>query len=359
MEFITIGINHRSASVEIREQFSLRSIERELLLSELRNNPAIVEAIVMSTCNRTEILAGCINQDDTYLWEALSKVKKLSNQSELRKYFYTIYNAEAIHHFFRVACGLDSLILGEKQILGQVKLAVELSRKNRMLARHLNILSNLVIRAAKKAQNETRISDGGHSVSWAAVTLAQKKLGVLKDKTVLILGAGKMGSIAADHLVGKGLGRIFVMNRTYHKASDLAGQLAGEAVSFWQIKEILEQVDVCICSACAPHYLIEKDLLARVMTNRPSRKLLCIDISMPRNIDPRVADLENVELASIDDLDKIVSQNMKKRMAALREVEEIIACKEAAYNRKIGEGIDRKPHVPVETGFKGSPYVAG
>ena len=336
MNIFVSGISHKTAPIDIREKFYLNETERKLLLSTLRSDPAVVEAIVLSTCNRTEIYANVLSEHaSAILLKALFKIKNIPFTSSLEKYFYELYEEDAIRHFLRVCAGLESIVFGERQVLGQVKSAVELSRMRGMLGKYFNVLSGLAIRTGKKAQNESQISYGGVSISWAAVTMAKRMLGSFRNKSFLIIGAGKMGHLAAGHLKNRGAGHIYVMNRSKEKAELLAEKFGGTPVSFWDIKEILSEVDVCFCSAGAPHYLIEKDLLEKVMSTRQERKLLCVDISIPRNIEPSVSSLNNVSLITIDDLGDVVAQNMEKRYSALSQVENIIQGKIEQFKSKV------------------------
>lgn len=336
MHLCVVGISHKKCPVEIREKFFLRAVERELLLAQLKDEASVVEALILSTCNRTEIYAHLLSDDPELLVRPLFKIKGLDFSDGLMKYFYVKKDKDAVRHLFSVSTGLDSLILGEKQILGQVKEATELSRASGMLGKQFNILTNLAIRIGKKARTETQIDAGGSSISWAAMKMAENILGHMDDKSVLILGAGKMGKLAAGYFQQKGIGKIFVMNRSQEKAEDLARQYGGVAAGFWQIKEIMEQVDVCICSASCVHYLIEKDLVEQIMRHR-DKKLLCIDISMPRNIDPAVANIDNVILKEIDDLDKVVEESVGKRSLCVEQVEAMIREKVSAFYGKMSK----------------------
>jgi glutamyl-tRNA reductase len=325
MKILVVGINHKTSTIESREKFFLTTTERELLLSAFKNEPSVFASIILSTCNRCEIYASV--GDDFQPHEILKKLFSLKHQSQthdLQKLFYVLEGREALLHLLRVACGLDSLILGEKQILGQIKEAVLLSRQNAMMDRTFNILTNVVLETAKKARRETRIDFGGSSVSWASVMMAQNVLGSLDGKTVLILGSGKMGGLAVKQLLNKGVKKIYIMSRTVEKAQELAKDRGGTAVPFWEMKEILPQVDVCICSASCTHYLIDRDLIENTMQARNGQKLVCIDISVPRNIDPRVAEVPDVFLVTVDDLDRVVQDNIQKRLSAAQQVEEII-----------------------------------
>ena len=338
MNIFVSGISHKTAPIDIREKFYLSETERRLLLSTLQSDPSVVEVIVLSTCNRTEIYANIISKNASeILLKTLFKIKNVSYPSEFKKYFYQHCDQDAIKHFYRVCAGLESIVFGERQILGQVKTAIELSRNRGMLGKHFNVLTGLAVRTGKKAQNETQISYGGVSVSWAAVTMAKRMLGTFRNKSFLIIGAGKMGHLAAGHLKNRGAGHIYVMNRSKEKAEFLAEKFSGTPVSFWDMKEILRKVDVCICSAGAPHYLIENDLMEKIMFARKGKELLCVDISIPRNIEPSVSSLKNVSLITVDDLGDVVAKNMEKRYAALSQVENIISKKVDQYNDKISK----------------------
>lgn len=335
MKIQVVGINHKTAPIEIREKFYLRDLERELLLSELKSYPSVIEAIVVSTCNRTEIYVNTISSlNPDSLIKLLFQIKRLDITLHLKEHFYTLIDQRAVEHLFRVASGLNSLVLGEKQILGQIKAAVEMSRKKGMLSTVFSILSNLAIRCGKKAQSETVIGSGGSSVSWAAVTMAENVLGSLYNKSVLIIGAGKMSTLAGRQLKNKNVKDLYVMNRTKAHAAQLAERIGGEIVLFSEITKVLKKVDVCICSVDAPHIVIERDLVTKVMVQRRNKKLLLLDISMPRNIEPNVAKVKNVLLFSIDDLDNVVESNMVKRKAAIVQVERIVSRKVFEFSEK-------------------------
>ena len=232
-----------------------------------------------------------------------------------------------------MASGIDSLILGETQIQGQVKEALGFAREKRMLNRSFNILSHIVVETGKKIRRETHIDAGGQSISWAAVVKAQEIMGSLAGKSILIMGSGKMGRLAARQLTKKGAAKVYVMNRTSDGAEGLAQECHGTAVPFWQIQEILEKVDVCICATGAPHYVIDKELALRVMAKRPDRKLVVVDIAVPRNIDPHVVCVSGVSLAVVDDLSQMVQDNKNKRLMAVERAEEIIHLKTEEFYR--------------------------
>lgn len=337
MNMIVLGISHKNTPLEVREKFSLSAGQQDLLLSELKNSPAVVEAFVFSTCNRVEIYASLLEgaEDADSLLKVLFDLKKIPWSHDLARYFYRYSVREAVGHLFRVSTGLDSMVLGEKEILGQVKDAFDRARERGVLGRGFNILSNAAIRLGKKARAETAISAGGSSVSWAAVVKAQKELGTLADKTVLVMGAGKMSDAAIGYIQNKGVKKLYLMNRTQAHAEALAAKYDVEVVSFYDLKEVLAQADLCFCSVGAPHHILEKEMVQKVMSARQGRPLVFIDISMPRNIDPGIVHLEHVRLFQIDDLQEVVDSTMEERRKAAVQVEEMIRAKVEEFFEKI------------------------
>ncbi|MBF0618826.1 MAG: glutamyl-tRNA reductase [Candidatus Omnitrophica bacterium] len=327
MPFLLVGVNHKSCPLDTREKFFLQPMEKDLLCAELNNDPRVLAVFVLSTCNRTEIYLDLLSADPDIVFRPFFHVKQLPASGGFEKFFYIRRDQEMVAHLLSVVSGLDSLILGEKQILGQVKEAVRCSQEKKMMNRAFNILANVAIETGKKVRRDTQIDFGGSSVAWAAVTKAEEILGSLDGKSVLVMGAGKMGGLAAQQLKNKGVGKIYVMNRTDEKADELALVCEGEAVPFWKIREVMELVDVCICSTGAPHYLVDMDLVQAVMPLRAARKLALIDIAVPRNIDPLVAAIEGVTLVAVDGLAQAVEENMNKRLKAVEHVERIIRLK--------------------------------
>lgn len=342
---LVIGLNHRTAPIGIREKFYLNSLQSDFFLSKLKNNPKISEAFVLSTCNRIEVYLSAI--DDTpiahLVMGLIAKIKNIDFDKEYLKYIYTYQEAGAINHLMRVVTGLDSLVLGERQILGQFKTSVDRARTMGMISKCFNLLTNVAIRAGKKAQYETDISVGGSSLSWAAIEMAEQKLETLKDKKALLIGAGKMGELALKDLCSRGLSKIYLMNRTGEKAELIAARFGGIAVSFWDIKHILTEVDLCICSVGAPHYILDAERISTVMQLRHNRDLVLIDISMPRNIEPQAGLLPQVFLSSIDDLAQAVNAGMQKRQAAIPQVEAIIDQKIIEFYQKIRRSFQSVP----------------
>ncbi len=332
-----IGINHKRAPIEIRERFSLSQTEQKLLLSELKNRLDVIEAFVLSTCNRVEIYANLLNesQDPYFLLEIICQIKKVPFVQNFREYFYCHVHRDAARHLLRVTSGLDSLIVGERQILGQVKDAVAQAVELSVLQQKFNILTNLAIRTGKKAQTDTDISLGGSSVGWAAVAQAEKVLGTLKDKTVLVIGAGKMSQLALQQMSAKGLQKLYLINRTHEKAVPLAENFNAQLVSLYDLKDVLTKVDVCIAAVSAPHYIIEKDFVENLMHARDKRPLVLIDIAVPRNVDPQSALVKGIHLYTVDDLKDVITQTLAKRQASIEAVESIVESKLADFYEKI------------------------
>lgn len=355
MKLSVFGINHKTAPIDIREKFFLNSLEQDILLSDLKCDPAVFEAFTASTCNRTEIYLthafGAFSA--SHFLKLISRIKESAYDAKYRPYFYVLHNDEAIEHLLKVVCGLDSLVLGEKQILGQIKRSFERSREKGMFSRYMNLLSALAVRAGKKAHSETQISCGGSSISWAAITTAEQELETLEGKTLLIIGAGKMGELAVDQITQKKFEKLYLINRTQENAEALAKKYGGEAVPFCDIKDIFSAVDVCICAADAPHYILDYSLVEQARARSLKEKTVLIDISMPRNIDPRVALIPKVHLYHIDELNKPIAEALNRRQAAVGEVEEIIAKKLKEFEAKIRKagvaaGDTLRPAVPVK-----------
>lgn len=339
MKMICLGLSHQNTPISIREKFCLSDVQQDLVLSELRHNPSIVEAFVLSTCNRMEIYARVLDEvmDVEFILRTVCLVRNVELTAELRDYFYMYLNQKALRHLLAVVTGLDSLVIGEKQILGQVKSAIERARRKLMLGKAFNVLSNIVVRAGKKVRHETRIGDGGSSVSWAAVMMAEKALGNLEGKSILIIGAGKMSLLAANQLKNRQVGRIYVMNRTTAHAQEMADRVEGTVVPFCDIKKILTQVDVCICSSGAPHYILDISTMQGRHMDEVVKPLVLLDIAVPRNVDPAVGAIDGVELLTIDDLIAVTDGSMAQRSQAIPHVEVIIEAKLAEITRKLSK----------------------
>lgn len=336
-KIICVGISFKTAGLEVREKFALDEPDKQRLITFLKGNRFVREALVLSTCNRTEIYVSVTDGVDIgdYLIDSLLHITGVPEQSGYEKRFYTIADKAAVEHLFRVTAGLDSLVLGERQILGQFRETVNFSREQDMLGRQFNILSDLAIRVGKKAQNETEISRGGSSVSWAAVAMAEKKLGGLKGKSVLVIGAGKMSKINLSLLRKKGAERVYVISRCQERARRSAVRHGAEVIPASRLQEVLGHVDLCLCSASSREYVLRKEEMLQAVKRRGGRRLVLIDISVPRNIDPRVGTIAGVKLLVVDELKKMVAENQGRRRQAVRAVEKIIRAKLDQYTAKM------------------------
>ncbi|MBI4480681.1 MAG: glutamyl-tRNA reductase [Acidobacteria bacterium] len=325
MNFCLVGLSHKTAPVEVRECLA---IPEDLLPDALRAAaalPDIGEVFILSTCNRVEILARAENDDGNIgpqLADFLARSHDLT-LSELQQHFYEYRQQEAIRHLFRVAASLDSMVIGESQVLGQVKAAYNVARATGTLGGTLEEVLTRSFAVAKRVRTETGIAASAVSVSYAAVELARKIFGTLESKRILLIGAGKMSELAAKHLLHSGAAGIFVTNRTPERAQEMASLLQGRAVPFEQLLEYATQCDILISSTAAPDFLIRKSDGQRLLAERKNRPIFLIDIAVPRNIDPEVNKLDNLFLYDIDDLEGVVKSNLKERLREAQRGEQI------------------------------------
>lgn len=323
MSLIVVGINHKTAPVEIREKLAFNNNESiKEALRHIINKLGTGEAIIFSTCNRVEIYTYFSSNSETVDQEEQNIVEMIKNflaefhkieKREFENYLYIHKDKEAVMHLFKVTSSLDSMIIGEPQITGQVKEAYELALSERTTSLILNHLMNRAFFTAKRVRNETRIGENPVSVSYAAVGLIKKVFDDLTKKSILLVGAGEMAELAIRNLKGNGIKDIYVTNRTYSRAEELAKEFNGKAVPFEIFKEKLIKVDIVICSTAAPNYVIDEKMLKEVMFLRKYKPIFLIDISVPRNIDPACNDLDNVYLYNIDDLQDVVDSNILER----------------------------------------------
>lgn len=319
MSLIVVGLNHKTAPVELREKLAFNSKDAiKEALKELIQRQGISEAFIISTCNRVEIYACSsavcgkeIPVEQTII-DFLSHFHKIEKQA-FEGYLYIYKERDAVEHLFKVASSLDSMILGEPQITGQVKEAYEIALSERTTSLILNHLMNRAHFTAKRVRNETRIGENPVSVSYAAVGLIKKVFEELSKKSILLLGAGEMAELALKHLIGSGVKNIYLTNRTFERAEELAKEFNGVAVPFENLKEQLIKTDIVLCSTGAPHYVITEKMLKEVMPLRKHKPVFLIDISVPRNIDPACNNLDNVYLYNIDDLQDVVDSNLLER----------------------------------------------
>jgi len=332
MNIILIGMNHKSAPLEIRERLALSCGDDAGALSEIMKIPQIKEALYLATCNRVEVLANAVDKED-----AVQRLKTFVFQhgnlsvDEMAKCLYLHYDHDAVRHLFRVASSMDSMVMGEPQILGQVKDAYRTAVENNATGVILNKIIHHSFRVAKRVRTETGIAGNAVSVSFAAVELAKKIFGSLEGKTILLIGTGEMSELAAKHLINRGVGKIFIANRTYTRAMQMAEEFHGEAVEFDVLPERLRDVDIVISSTGAPGYVITAPMIETALRRRKNRLLFLIDIAVPRDIEPAAGDIDNVYLYNIDNLQDIVDSNMKSRFKEAEKAEALIDEELAKY----------------------------
>ena len=331
MHLKVLGLNHKTAPVEIREQFSVGKEALRRALENIDDYDGLNEAVVLVTCNRSEIYA--VTDDDCSL-SVRQFLDDLTGTTVDEKFLYAFNDEDCAGHLFKVAAGLDSLILGEGQILSQVKEAYAIAKAVHSTDTILNTLFNRAIAAGKRVRTETKISYNSVSVSSAAVELADKKLGGLHGKNVLIFGAGKMARLTAKHLQSRGVGKIFVANHHIERAIDMAAQIGGQAVAWEEAFTEAAHVDIIITSTGAPHYVVKPWQTQQLMTRRGGRGIFFIDIAVPRDVDPEVGNIKGVTLYNIDDLESVVEKNFQARRREAVSAEKIIAEDVAALTER-------------------------
>ncbi len=325
MKVFVVGLNHKTADVDVREKLAFNGSKLEDGLIRFKELPEVQEAIILSTCNRVELYA---NISDTI--KASESIKTFLsefhniNKGSLDNALYTYDNVNAVRHIFRVASSLDSMVIGEPQILGQLKDAFEFALEKKTTGILLNKLMKKAISVAKKVRTETRIAENAVSISFAAVELARKIFTDLSKRVCMLLGAGEMAELAARHLLNNGVKEVMVSNRTYERACELAKEFQGHPVKFDEFVDEMMRTDIVICSTGAPKYILTKSQMQKVMKERKQRQVFIIDISVPRNIDPEINDLDNVYLYNIDDLQSVVDANMFERQKEAEKAEKII-----------------------------------
>ena len=319
------GLNHKVAPIELREKLAFSTAELEGRLAGMAASSGLEEVVVLSTCNRTEIYAsGQIEKGLRGGIEDILSAKWGGRISLTERNFYHHLDRHAVDHLFRVASSLDSMVLGESQILGQVREAHRLAQETRTAGRVLSRLFQQAVKVGKRARSETSIGSGAVSVSSAAVELARKIFGDLSGKEAFVLGAGETSELTLSLLIDSGVENVLISNRTYRKAVELAIACHGTAVNFDEIPQYLSQVDILISSTSAPGFVLESSRLGGILSRR-DKPIFMIDLAVPRDIDPTLTEYENCFLYNVDDLETVVEKNLEVRKSQIGLVEEIVA----------------------------------
>ena len=322
MKLHITGVSHKTAPVEVRECLAFRPETLPAALIDLKACPGVIEAVILSTCNRVEITVTSDDASDPRaIVDNFLEHHKAIDPQTIGPHLYRHEGRDAIHHLFRVAASLDSMVVGEPQILGQLKAAYAAAKEQGTLCGWLDGVMTRAFGVAKRVRSETGVGQMAVSVSYAAVELARKIFGSLENRTIMIVGAGKMSELAARHLRRSGASHVFVTNRTHERAVEMAATFQGTPVEYSRFVSMLPEVDIVITSSGAPHYILHKDEMQRVIAARRNKPMFLIDIAVPRNIDPAINDVDNVYLYDIDDLQEVVNSNLRERMKEAEHAE--------------------------------------
>jgi glutamyl-tRNA reductase len=332
MPLVVVGVNHRTAPVEVRERVVFDPARVPEALRELTSLPDVRESIIVSTCNRTELY--CVTErDEPELGEWLQRYHQLG--SSIHHCLYRHDDMRAVTHAFSVASGLDSMVLGEPQILGQLKDAYRTAQEAGTTGPMLNRLFQAAFSVAKRVRTETQIGANAVSVASAAVSMAKTVFASFDTRTALMVGAGETIALAARHLHADGLRRMIVANRSVDRARELAAEFQGFAISLDEIPSHLREADIVVASTASPNPIITRAMTASALRARKRRPIFMVDIAVPRDIEPEVAELEDVYLFTIDDLQSVVNQNMEGRRQAAREADQMIAAEADRFEMKL------------------------
>jgi glutamyl-tRNA reductase len=325
MKLHITGVSHKTAPVEVRERLAFRPEALPAALADLKSRDGVSEAVILSTCNRVEIT---LTTDDPYdpqaIVDSFLADQKNSGGIDFTPHLYRHDGRDAIHHLFRVAASLDSMVIGEPQILGQLKAAYATAKDSGTICGWMDGLMTRAFGVAKRVRSETGVGQMAVSISYAAVELARKIFGDLSNRKIMIVGAGKMSELAARHLRRSGASHVFVTNRTHERAVEMAALFQGTPVEYTRFVSMLPEVDIVITSSGAPHYILHKDEMQRVIAARRNKPMFLIDIAVPRNIEPSVNNVDNVFLYDIDDLQEVVNSNLRERMKEADHAESMV-----------------------------------
>jgi glutamyl-tRNA reductase len=325
MNIIVVGLSHKTAGVEVREKVAFAPTQMEKPLNAVVALPDITEAVIVSTCNRVEIYATTrdVAGGMARLKRFLADYHNIPLES-LESHLYSYHGEDATRHVFRVASSLDSMVVGEPQILGQIKTSYGYAAEYKSSGIILNRFLHKAFSVAKRVRTETKIASSAVSVAFAAVELAKKIFGDLSDKTVLLIGAGEMCELAAKHFINTGVRGVMVTNRTYERAEKLAEEFDAKAIKFEDLIDQLPKADIILSSTGAPHFIIRENEVEEVIKRRRMKPMFFIDIAVPRDIDPKVNNVENVYLYTVDDLNGVVATNLEQRKIEAAKAEAIV-----------------------------------
>lgn len=323
MAILTLGLNHNSAPLAIRERLAFPADGLPSSLRALAGLPEVEEAAILSTCNRTEVYCGIRQGSQETLIDWIAQERRLRRE-EFHPYLYAHAGTDTIRHMFRVACGLDSMILGEPQILGQMKTAYQAAAEAGTLGKTLSRLFQHTFTAAKKVRTDTAIGSSPVSVAFAAVRLAQRIFDDLKDQTAILIGAGETIELTARHLHEQGIGEMIIANRTFDRAHTLAAQFNGFAISLAELPKHLSKADIVVASTGSPLPILGKGSVESALKSRKHKPMFMVDLAVPRDIEPEVEHLHDVYLYTVDDLRNTVEEGLRSRQEAAKQAEEII-----------------------------------
>ncbi len=326
MQIIIVGLNHKTAPVEVRERLAFSGDLLGRALEDLKSCRGVDEGLILSTCNRVEVCAVTRNTEDGFksIQQYLESIHRGQPEGVLSSHFYFYETREAIRHIFRVASSLDSMVIGEPQILAQVKAAFEEAMGRSTTGVVLNKLFKKAISVGKRVRTETGISENPISVSAVAVELSSRIFSHFDQTSILLVGSGEMAEASARHLAGRGVRRIRIMGRNQERAGELAREFEGQSVAFDRLDQELIDSDIVIASTSAAHHLITKEQMRQIIHARKNRPIFLIDLSVPRNVDPAVNVIDNVYLYNIDDLSQVVESNMQQRQQEAARAERIV-----------------------------------
>jgi glutamyl-tRNA reductase len=333
MKFHLIGVNHKTAPVEVRERLAIPESHLPEAIKRLAQHPGVDEGLILSTCNRVEVLARTSN-GAADLRGFLRDYFQL-NPAEYESHLYEYRESEVVHHLFRVTSSLDSMVVGEPQILGQVKEAYATARAVGAVHSHLDLLVTRAFAVAKRVRSETAVGSSAVSVASVAVELAKKIFGSLQGKHVYLVGAGKMSELAARHLVAHGAESVFVANRTYDRAKELAARFEGQAILFEQLYETCDRADIVITSTGAPHAIFRREHGELFLARRKNRPMFFIDIAVPRDVDPAMNRLDGIFVYDIDDLQQAVSSHVADREKEAERAEAIVVAEVRRFQSRL------------------------